>query len=170
MSLGTLIPAPQQDAALPLHEILALEEGRQALALERFMELNDTVLLKTSSGSPMKVKLLGKDVTISNRGFRCSPRLAVQLLRGWGYRGKYWGRNRDTGLRQIDLAHLPEESKARMKWYVKDLDFDNFKPREDYLIHAPDENLMDELEKLEAEFHSMREDEAAEQMGPSLEK
>lgn len=170
MSIGTLLPQRQQDAELPLHEILALEEGRQAQALEQFMDTNDTVLLKTSGGSPMKIRLHGKDITISNRGFRCSPRLATQIIRGWGYRGKYWARERNTGMRQVDMAHLPNESKERMKWYLKDVDFDNLKPREDYIIHVPDAGILDELQQLEAEFAALAENEEAEEQGPALQK
>lgn len=137
-----------ENARKPLHEILAMEEGAQADALRAFMDMHDTILVKVNSGKSMKVKLAGRELNIMPRGLRVSPRLGAQLLRGWGYRGKYWARERNTGLRKIDIPHLPPETKARYAWYLRDVNLDDFDPREDYLIHVPDDDLLDELNDL----------------------
>lgn len=142
-------------ASLPLHEILQLEEGPQTEALLAFYEEGqldpekDTVLLKTHSGAAMSIPISGgRKLNIMPRGRRVSRRLAVRLLREYGYRGKYWSRDRTTGLRKIDLAHLPEPTKERIQWYHPNVDFDNFNPSMDYLIHVPDAPEEDELDAL----------------------
>lgn len=142
-------------ANMPLHEILQLDEGPQTEALMQFYQdidpANDTLLLKTKSGKRMDVRVGDKTLHIMPRGLKVSKRLAVRLLLDYGYHGKYWARERATGIRKIDLPRLPEDTKDRIKWYHPDINFDKFDPNEDYLIHVPAVDAAQELEDLLAE-------------------
>jgi hypothetical protein len=120
----------------------------------------DTVLIKTNSGSRMDVDMNGKTLHVMPKGLRVSRRLAIRLLIDYGYRGKYWARERSTGLRKIDVAKLAEETKRRFEWYIPGMDFSNFNPAEDFLIHVPDTNLATELDEL-SELANMIEQEQA---------
>lgn len=145
-------------AEMPLHEILQLDEGAQTDALMQFYEegqtdpSKDTVLIKTNSGAAMHIPMgKGQKISIMPKGRRVSRRLAVRLLREYGYRGKYWGRERTTGIRKIDLPRVPQETRERIQWYNPDVNFDKFEPNMDYLIHVPDTGLAEELEELAQE-------------------
>lgn len=136
---------------MPLHEILTLPEGPQTDALRWFMDnpAIDTVLIKSNSGSRMTVKMGGKTLNIMPKGLRVSKRMAINLLLAYGYRGKYQGRERYTGLRKIDIQRMPDETKERVNFYNPEpIDWKNFNPSEDYLVQASTVDELDELGEL----------------------
>ena len=126
-------------ADMPLHEILQLDEGPQTEALHQLhadrRPSREMIRLRTKSGRRMDVMLGGEKFTIMPKGRSVSKRVAIRLLREYGYRGKYHRRHRPTGLRREDLMKLPEETKLRLKYADPSLDFDNLNFIDDYLYH-----------------------------------
>lgn len=158
MPIYTHVAQELQYDSMPLHEILALPEGPQTEALQHFYANsdpnNELVLIKTNSGKRMDVMLNGHKFTIMGKGRRVSRRQAVRLLLDYGYQGKYWGRERTTGIRKIDLPRVTEEERERIQWYNPDIDFKSFNPNEDFLIHVPgaqDDEVEDEILEFEAQ-------------------
>jgi hypothetical protein len=152
MSIYTHRSEPVNFKEMPLHEILALAEGPQTEALMEFYANtdpnSDSVNIRTASGKQMVTYINGQKYVIpAGRGRSVSRRLAVRLLLDYGRNGKYWARERNTGIRKIDLPRVPEETRERIQWYTPEVDFKNFNPSEDYLIHHQNSELTEELEE-----------------------